>query len=252
MAVRLERQDMVATIVIDRPEARNAVDGDAARALVAAFREFEGDDGLRVAVLWGAGGTFCAGADLKTRGTGRGLRLAPDGDGPMGPTRMAFTKPVIAAVEGYAVAGGRRDGDLRRLLPAMGRAAARRRDRTAPAPDRALASSRHDPDGTARRGPRGSRLRTRQPRGARGPGARRGGGSGADHRGLPPALRAERSTLGMGRRRPVSSRRARPRVRSRQSHPRFGGEPGGGAALRRGRGPARPVLITSGLSPGAG
>ena len=105
MTVRLERQDMVATIVIDRPEARNAVDGDAARALVAAFREFEGDDGLRVAVLWGAGGTFCAGADLKTRG-GRGLRLAPDGDGPMGPTRMAFTKPVIAAVEGYAVAGG--------------------------------------------------------------------------------------------------------------------------------------------------
>ena len=244
MAVRLERQDMVATIVIDRPEARNAVDGDAARALVAAFREFEADDGLRVAVLWGAGGTFCAGADLKARGTGRGLRLAPDGDGPMGPTRMAFTKPVIAAVEGYAVAGG--------LELALMRAAARRRDRTAPAPDRALASSRHDPDGTARRGPRGSRLRTRQPRGARGPSARRGGGSGADHRGLPPALRAERSTLGMGRRRPVSSRRARPRVRSRQSHPRFGGEPGGGAALRRGRGPARPVLITSGLSPGAG
>ena len=106
MAVRLERQDMVATIVIDRPEARNAVDGDAARALVAAFRVFEADDGLRVAVLWGAGGTFCAGADLKARGTGRGLGLAPDGDGPMGPTRMAFTKPVIAAVEGYAVAGG--------------------------------------------------------------------------------------------------------------------------------------------------
>src|SRR5437879_13722526 len=106
MAVRLERQDMVATIVIDRPEARNAVDGDAARALVAAFREFAADDGLRVAVLWGAGGTFCAGADLKARGTGRGLRLAPDGDGPMGPTRMAFTKPVIAAAEGSAAAGG--------------------------------------------------------------------------------------------------------------------------------------------------
>src|SRR5205814_2136429 len=106
MAVRLERHDMVATIVIDRPEARNAVDGAAARGLADAFREFEGDDNLRVAVLWGAGGTFCAGADLKARGTERGLRLTPDGDGPMGPTRMAFTKPTIAAVEGYAVAGG--------------------------------------------------------------------------------------------------------------------------------------------------
>ena len=106
MAIRLERSDSVATIVIDRPEARNAVDGPAARALAEAFREFERDDALRVAVLWGAGGIFCAGADLKARGTERGLRLAPDGDGPMGPSRMAFTKPTIAAVEGYAVAGG--------------------------------------------------------------------------------------------------------------------------------------------------
>jgi enoyl-CoA hydratase/carnithine racemase len=106
MAIRLERDDPVATIVIDRPEARNAVDGGSARALADAFRQVEADEGLRVAVLWGAGGTFCAGADLKARGTERGLRLAPDGDGPMGPTRMAFTKPVIAAVEGYAVAGG--------------------------------------------------------------------------------------------------------------------------------------------------
>jgi enoyl-CoA hydratase len=106
MAIRIERSDMVATIVMDRPEARNAVDGPAARALIEAFEEFERDDALRVAVLWGAGGTFCAGADLKARGTERGLRLAPDGHGPMGPTRMAFTKPTIAAVEGYAVAGG--------------------------------------------------------------------------------------------------------------------------------------------------
>jgi enoyl-CoA hydratase len=106
MAIRLERNDAVATIVIDRPEARNAVDGPAATALAEAFREFERDDALRVAVLWGAGGVFCAGADLKARGTERGLRLAPDGDGPMGPSRMAFTKPTIAAVEGYAVAGG--------------------------------------------------------------------------------------------------------------------------------------------------
>jgi enoyl-CoA hydratase len=106
MAIRMERSDTVATIVIDRPEARNAVDGPAARALTEAFREFEADDSLRVAVLWGAGGVFCAGADLKARGTERGLTLRAEGDGPMGPTRMAFTKPTIAAVEGYAVAGG--------------------------------------------------------------------------------------------------------------------------------------------------
>jgi enoyl-CoA hydratase len=106
MAIRLERTDAVATIVIDRPEARNAVNGPVARALADAFREFEADDELRVAVLWGAGGVFCAGADLKARGTELGLRLSPEGDGPMGPSRMVFTKPTIAAVEGYAVAGG--------------------------------------------------------------------------------------------------------------------------------------------------
>src|SRR5690349_3672893 len=106
MAIRMERSGPVATIVIDRPEARNAVDGPAARALAEAFRAFEAEEALRVAVLWGAGGTFCAGADLKARGTERGLRLAPDGDGPMGPSRMAFSKPTIAAVEGHAVAGG--------------------------------------------------------------------------------------------------------------------------------------------------
>ena len=106
MAIRTERSDAIATIVMDRPEARNAVDGTAARALADAFREFEADPDLRVAVLWGAGGVFCAGADLKARGTERGLRLAPDGDGPMGPSRLALTKPTIAAVEGHAVAGG--------------------------------------------------------------------------------------------------------------------------------------------------
>src|SRR5262249_26427567 len=106
MSIRLERSDAIATIVIDRPEARNAVDGPAARALAETFREFEGDDALRVALLWGAGGGFCAGADLKARGTERGLRLAADGDGPMGPSRLTLTKPTIAAVEGYAVAGG--------------------------------------------------------------------------------------------------------------------------------------------------
>ena len=106
MAIRLERSDMVGTIVMDRPEARNAVDAPAARGLIEAFEEFERDPALRVAVLWGAGGTFCAGADLKALGTGRGLRVTSDGPGPMGPTRMTFSKPTIAAVEGHAVAGG--------------------------------------------------------------------------------------------------------------------------------------------------
>jgi enoyl-CoA hydratase/carnithine racemase len=106
MAVRMERDGPVATIVIDRAEARNAVDGPTARALAEAFREFERDDLLRVAVLWGAGGTFCAGADLKSLGTERQNRLEPAGDGPMGPTRMDFSKPTVAAVAGHAVAGG--------------------------------------------------------------------------------------------------------------------------------------------------
>ena len=106
MAIRLERSDSVATIVMDRPEARNAVDGPTARALAEAFREFEADGALRVAVLWGAGPVFCGGADLKSFGTARGLRVEAGGDGPMGPTRMAFGKPTIAAVEGHAVAGG--------------------------------------------------------------------------------------------------------------------------------------------------
>ena len=106
MAIRIERSGVVATIIMDRPEARNAVDGPAAQGLIEAFEEFERDESLRVAVLWGAGGTFCAGADLKAFDTGRGLRVASDGPGPMGPTRIAFGKPTIAAVEGHAVAGG--------------------------------------------------------------------------------------------------------------------------------------------------
>lgn len=95
-------------VTIDRPEVRNAVDGDTAAQLAAAFREFEGRSDLHVAVLTGAGGTFCAGADLKAVGSGRGNRVESDvsRDGPMGPTRMLLDKPVIAAVEGHAVAGG--------------------------------------------------------------------------------------------------------------------------------------------------
>ncbi|WP_030168002.1 crotonase/enoyl-CoA hydratase family protein [Streptomyces sp. NRRL S-813] len=106
MPVRVERQGYVTTVVLSRPEARNAVDGPTAAELASAFREFEADPGARVAVLWGEGGTFCAGADLKAIGTERGNRVAEDGDGPMGPTRMRLSKPVIAAVAGHAVAGG--------------------------------------------------------------------------------------------------------------------------------------------------
>ncbi|MYT34243.1 MULTISPECIES: crotonase/enoyl-CoA hydratase family protein [unclassified Streptomyces] len=105
-AVRVERAGPVTTVVLSRPVARNAVDGPTARQLADAFRAFDADDDARVAVLWGAGGTFCAGADLKAVGTARGNRVAPDGDGPMGPTRMRLGKPVIAAVAGHAVAGG--------------------------------------------------------------------------------------------------------------------------------------------------
>ncbi|MET9390205.1 crotonase/enoyl-CoA hydratase family protein [Streptomyces sp. NPDC006624] len=106
MAVRVERQGPVTTVVLSRPGARNAVDGPTAAELAAAFRQFEADEDARVAVLWGEGGTFCAGADLKALGTDRGNRAEADGDGPMGPTRMRLSKPVIAAVAGHAVAGG--------------------------------------------------------------------------------------------------------------------------------------------------
>ncbi|MET9493690.1 crotonase/enoyl-CoA hydratase family protein [Streptomyces sp. NPDC006552] len=105
-SVRVTRAGHVTTVALARPEARNAVDGPTATQLAAAFRAFEADGTARVAVLCGEGGTFCAGADLKAAGTPRGNRVAPDGDGPMGPTRLRLTKPVIAAVSGHAVAGG--------------------------------------------------------------------------------------------------------------------------------------------------
>jgi enoyl-CoA hydratase len=105
-AVSSRKDGPVTTITLDRPEVRNAVDRAAAGALAEAFRAFEADSEASVAVLWGAGGTFCAGADLKAFAEGLGNRVAPDGDGPMGPTRMILTKPVIAAVSGHAVAGG--------------------------------------------------------------------------------------------------------------------------------------------------
>jgi enoyl-CoA hydratase len=106
MAVRVERDGSVATVLLSRPETRNAVDGPTAAALSAAFRETEADPSVAVVVLHGEGGVFCSGADLQAIGTDRGNVVSADGDGPMGPTRMRLTKPAIAAIEGYAVAGG--------------------------------------------------------------------------------------------------------------------------------------------------
>ena len=105
-AVRVTREGAVTTVTLDRRERRNAVDGPTARALADAFRAFDADDEAAVAVLHGAGGTFCAGADLTAVGTETGNRVAADGDGPMGPTRLRLSKPVIAAIAGHAVAGG--------------------------------------------------------------------------------------------------------------------------------------------------
>jgi enoyl-CoA hydratase len=105
-AVNFETEGSLAIVTLNRPDVRNAVDRPTAEALAEAFRRFERDDGLAVAILTGAGGCFCAGADLKAVSTGTGNRLAPDGDGPLGCTRMQLGKPVIAAIEGYAVAGG--------------------------------------------------------------------------------------------------------------------------------------------------
>ncbi|NEA23014.1 crotonase/enoyl-CoA hydratase family protein [Actinomadura bangladeshensis] len=107
VAVRIERDGAVTTVIMSRPESRNAVDGTTARELADAFRAFDADDGASVAVLWGEGGTFCAGADLKSIGTERSPRVdPPPADGPLGCTRMRLSKPVIAAVAGHAVAGG--------------------------------------------------------------------------------------------------------------------------------------------------
>jgi enoyl-CoA hydratase len=104
--VRVDRKGPVTTIVLDRPEVRNAVDGPTAAALAEAFSDFDADPDASVAVLFGAGGTFCAGADLKAMGSPNGNRTDPDGNAPMGPTRMRLSKPVIAAICGHAVAGG--------------------------------------------------------------------------------------------------------------------------------------------------
>ena len=111
MEVLVEKRGKICTIVINRPEVKNAVNARTAKLLARAFRAFEKDSESCAAVLWGAGGCFCAGADLKEMAVAKrvdGKRLSPvmSDDGPMGPTRMRLSKPVIAAVAGYAVAGG--------------------------------------------------------------------------------------------------------------------------------------------------
>ncbi len=106
MTVRITQDGLTTVVTIDRPEVRNAVDRATAQALADAFRAFEADAASRVAVLTGAGDTFCAGADLRAIAAGEPNRLEPDGDAPMGPSRMVLSKPVIAAIGGHAVAGG--------------------------------------------------------------------------------------------------------------------------------------------------
>lgn len=106
MAIKVEKEKTVWTIIIDNPEVRNAVDGPTANALANAFRDFEAEEEAYVAVLWGTHGCFCSGANMKAILEGIGNRIEKTGDGPMGPTRMILSKPVIAAVSGYAVAGG--------------------------------------------------------------------------------------------------------------------------------------------------
>lgn len=104
--VRVEKNGAVTTVIMNRPHARNAVNGPAAAELHAAFDDFDSDDSAAVAVLWGDNGTFCAGADLKAFGTSESNPVHRSGPGPMGPSRMVLSKPVIAAISGYAVAGG--------------------------------------------------------------------------------------------------------------------------------------------------
>jgi enoyl-CoA hydratase len=104
--IRYERMERTAIVSVDRPARRNAIDKQTASELADSFRRFEADVSADVGILTGTGGYFCSGADLMAFAAGERERIAEDGDGPMGPTRMRLSKPVIAAIEGYAVAGG--------------------------------------------------------------------------------------------------------------------------------------------------
>ncbi|MCS6885688.1 MAG: crotonase/enoyl-CoA hydratase family protein [Acidobacteriota bacterium] len=106
MSVRVSREGVITIITLDRPQVRNAIDAPTAAALLAAFTEFEADKDARVGILYGAGGTFCSGADLKALASGKDVPVLTELHGPLGPSRMLLSKPLIAAVAGYAVAGG--------------------------------------------------------------------------------------------------------------------------------------------------
>ncbi|CAM6003814.1 unnamed protein product [Sphagnum balticum] len=106
MSVDCEKNGEILVVTINRVERKNAVDGHTAASLAKAFIDFHNDETLKVAVLTGGGGTFCAGADLKSFAQGEGNRVGAEGIAPMGPSRLRLSKPVIAAVEGFAVAGG--------------------------------------------------------------------------------------------------------------------------------------------------
>ena len=167
MAIRVEKQGAVTTVIMDRPEARNAVDGPSARALADAFRAFDADAEARVAVLWGAGGTFCAGADLKAFGTGNGLRVGADRRRAHGPDPLAARQAGDRRRRGLRSgrrtgaralvrpSRGRGDRHLRRVLPAVGRAPPRRGNRPPAPPDRDEprdGSHPHRPTGGCARG----------------------------------------------------------------------------------------------------